>query len=194
MCSGSNIQGETSTWQLSLKFDEWLGRNGNFNCGICLSDLPKCEKFPMKGCIHLFCNDCISTYVTTHIKENNIPIKCPMLDCKFSFLQLDACRNIITEEMIEKWGNLMEDSTFGLPNKDQFNSQNSPGTSKDDEILLMNLAHRNRWKSCPKCNICIEKVDGCRMVKCRYGTLPCLLEFIDIGMSLFCVVFVLKLQ
>jgi hypothetical protein len=90
-----------------------------------------------------------------------------MLDCKFSFLQLDACRSIITKEMIEKWGNLMEDSTFGLPNKDEFNSQNFDGTSKDDDILLMNLAHRNRWKNCPICSICIEKVDGCRMVKCR---------------------------
>jgi len=126
-------------------------------------------------CIHQFCNGCIGTYVTTRVKENDVPIKCPMLESKCSFLELDMCHNIVTEDIIKKWGILLEDSTFRLSNQDKFNTNSFHGTSEENEILLMNLARRNRWKICPNCNFCIEKVDGCQLVKCRYVSLAFLL-------------------
>ncbi|CAD6219280.1 unnamed protein product [Miscanthus lutarioriparius] len=98
------------------------------------------------------------TYVTTRVKENDVPIKCPMLESKCSFLELDMCHNIVTEDIIKKWGILLEDSTFRLSNQDKFNTNSFHGTSEENEILLMNLARRNRWKICPNCNFCIEKV------------------------------------
>lgn len=37
-----------------------------------------------------------------------------------------------------------------------------------DDILLMTLAKNNNWRRCPKCRIFVEKIEGCRYMKCRY--------------------------
>ncbi|KAH7680007.1 E3 ubiquitin-protein ligase RNF144 protein [Dioscorea alata] len=36
-----------------------------------------------------------------------------------------------------------------------------------DDLILLELAKRNRWMRCPKCNFFVEKVEGCLHITCR---------------------------
>lgn len=45
--------------------------------------------------------------------------------------------------------------------------------SKDErgreDIMLMKLAEEKRWTRCPKCQIYVEKTEGCLFILCRFG-------------------------
>lgn len=42
------------------------------------------------------------------------------------------------------------------------------GEREREDIMLMNLAKNKNWQRCPKCQIYVERIDGCLFMKCRY--------------------------
>jgi E3 ubiquitin-protein ligase RNF144 len=40
-----------------------------------------------------------------------------------------------------------------------------------EDLLLRQLAGRQRWQRCPKCHMYVEKSEGCNYIKCRYTLL-----------------------
>lgn len=41
------------------------------------------------------------------------------------------------------------------------------------DIMLMQLAKKNRWTRCPKCKFYVERSEGCLFMKCRCGHAFC---------------------
>jgi E3 ubiquitin-protein ligase RNF144 len=41
-----------------------------------------------------------------------------------------------------------------------------------DDLMLRDLAKDKRWQRCPKCRMFVEKIDGCKFMKCRFDLLP----------------------
>lgn len=47
-----------------------------------------------------------------------------------------------------------------------------------EDIMLMKLANKQKWKRCPNCAFYVEKKDGCMYMKCRYNTIESVLFFV----------------
>ncbi|KAK2645120.1 hypothetical protein Ddye_020315 [Dipteronia dyeriana] len=47
------------------------------------------------------------------------------------------------------------------------------GEREREDIMLMNLAQKQKWKRCPSCGFYVEKKDGCMYMKCRCGNAFC---------------------
>ncbi|KAJ4958990.1 hypothetical protein NE237_026101 [Protea cynaroides] len=73
-----------------------------FLCKICFEPRWDFESFFINGCNHVFCCDCISSYVTSKLEEKIAIIKCPELSCE-KMLELESCRFILASEVFEKW-------------------------------------------------------------------------------------------
>lgn len=44
---------------------------------------------------------------------------------------------------------------------------------KGEDEMVKELAKKNKWRKCPKCNYYVEKADGCMYIKCRCGYAFC---------------------
>ncbi|WOL19838.1 E3 ubiquitin-protein ligase [Canna indica] len=42
-----------------------------------------------------------------------------------------------------------------------------------EDLLLLELASKLRWQRCPKCRITVERIDGCKFMRCRCGDCFC---------------------
>ncbi|WRX26037.1 hypothetical protein QQP08_018524 [Theobroma cacao] len=61
--------------------------------------------FPISGCSHSFCSDCISMHVRTKLEGNITIIMCPG-DCRV-ILELEACRPLLPKEVVNLWEDLL---------------------------------------------------------------------------------------
>lgn len=43
------------------------------------------------------------------------------------------------------------------------------GKEKEEQRKLKEVADKNGWKMCPKCGSCVERVEGCVFIMCRYA-------------------------
>ena len=55
-------------------------------CSICFEPLNMNNLYPLESCEHIFCIECIPQYINSQLKDMNIRMKCPDLDCT-SYLQ-----------------------------------------------------------------------------------------------------------
>nr|XP_025884799.1 probable E3 ubiquitin-protein ligase RNF217 [Solanum lycopersicum] len=65
-------------------------------------------------CVHPFCIDCITTYISVKLVDNIVEIPCPFPNCNH-FLDPIGCRNLMDSDLFDKWSEkLCEYSVLGL--------------------------------------------------------------------------------
>ncbi|KAK6268345.1 hypothetical protein QUC31_012505 [Theobroma cacao] len=74
-------------------------------CEICAERKERRQMFPISGCSHSFCSDCISMHVRTKLEGNISIIMCPG-DCRV-ILELEACRPLLPKEVVNLWEDLL---------------------------------------------------------------------------------------
>ncbi|WCJ42874.1 RING/U-box superfamily protein [Euphorbia peplus] len=188
-----------------------------FMCEICFDPKPKDDSFPIKGCSHSYCKDCMANYVGSKLQDNISQISCPVPKCS-GFLEPHDCRPILPQEVFDRWGNalcealILGSQKFYCPYKDcslmlvddgsetvresecpncrrlfcaqckvpwhaeiecaEFQKLHKDEREKED-IMLMKLAGNKHWMRCPKCRVFVERIEGCRYIKCRCGASFC---------------------
>ncbi|XP_021294411.1 probable E3 ubiquitin-protein ligase RNF144A-B [Herrania umbratica] len=75
-------------------------------CEICVERKERRQMFPVSGCSHSFCSDCISMHVKTRLKENITIIMCPGENCGV-ILELPACGPLLPREVVNLWEDLL---------------------------------------------------------------------------------------
>ncbi|KAF3439744.1 hypothetical protein FNV43_RR18022 [Rhamnella rubrinervis] len=121
-----------------LVFDRW-------GYVLCEAAIPESDKFycPFEDCSALLI---LNEGKLEAVKESSSSSECP--NCKRMFCL--RCK--------VPW----HDSVTC----DEFKKLADDITIADD--MLMDLAQRNQWRSCPNCNIFVEKSRGCMFLKCRF--------------------------
>ncbi|KAE9457299.1 hypothetical protein C3L33_10794, partial [Rhododendron williamsianum] len=71
-------------------------------CGICLEEKQNWRMFVSENCSHSFCYDCTSKHIEAKVQDNIIVICCPEIGCKAE-LGFEACRNIVSKDVIVRW-------------------------------------------------------------------------------------------
>lgn len=183
-----------------------------FTCEICVELKPFKESFPIKGCSHCYCSDCVHKYVALKLQFNITQIPCPDSGCK-GVLRPEYCQSILPPEVFNRWGDALCEalisvsSKFYCPFKDcsepLIQDADSNGIVESEcpscrrlfcakckvpwhsgikcgefqklhkneresgDIMLMQLAKKNRWTRCPKCKFYVERSEGCLFMKCR---------------------------
>uniref|UniRef100_A0A6N2L0F1 RBR-type E3 ubiquitin transferase n=1 Tax=Salix viminalis TaxID=40686 RepID=A0A6N2L0F1_SALVM len=99
---------------------------------------------------------------------------CPFKDCSAMLIddgeeviresECPNCRRMFCAQCKVPWHSQISCEEYKMLHKDE---------RERDDILLMTLAKNNNWRRCPKCRIFVEKIEGCRYMKCRCGTQFC---------------------
>lgn len=183
-----------------------------FTCDICVEQKPFKESFPVKGCTHYYCSDCVHKYVALKLQFNITQIPCPDSGCN-GLLELEHCQSILPPEVFNRWGDalcealILVSPKFYCPFKDcsepLIQDADSNGIVESEcpscrrlfcakckvpwhsgikcvefqklhkneresgDIMLMQLAKKNKWTRCPKCKFYVERSEGCLFMKCR---------------------------
>ncbi|WOG94165.1 hypothetical protein DCAR_0313458 [Daucus carota subsp. sativus] len=183
-----------------------------FTCDICVEQKPFKESFPVKGCTHYYCSDCVHKYVELKLQFNITQIPCPDSGCN-GLLELEHCQSILPPEVFNRWGDalcealILVSPKFYCPFKDcsepLIQDADSNGIVESEcpscrrlfcakckvpwhsgikcvefqklhkneresgDIMLMQLAKKNKWTRCPKCKFYVERSEGCLFMKCR---------------------------
>lgn len=77
-----------------------------FMCEICAELKPSKESFPIKGCTHSYCSDCIHKYVASKLQDNITQIQCPVSGCA-GLLEPEHCRSILPPQVFDRWGDAL---------------------------------------------------------------------------------------
>ncbi|XP_044970994.1 uncharacterized protein LOC123431233 isoform X2 [Hordeum vulgare subsp. vulgare] len=187
-----------------------------FYCNICMEMVPRTLKFSVNSCGHAFCASCVTQYVAAKLDNNVARIECPDPGCKCGVVELERCHDIISPDVLDKWGFLLCESVLGTKriycpyrecsaplladgesgvavvaeaecphchrlfcarcavpwhggitcNEFQKLGQDERGP---EDFLLRSLVGREGWQRCPKCQMYVEKSEGCNYIKCRCG-------------------------
>ncbi|OMJ81191.1 hypothetical protein SteCoe_18367 [Stentor coeruleus] len=74
-----------------------------FVCSICQEQKLNSELFTQALCMHIFCKNCITEYLTIRISESNVlKMPCPHHDCTLEILEADII-NLIPENLYKKY-------------------------------------------------------------------------------------------
>ncbi|XP_034578941.1 uncharacterized protein [Setaria viridis] len=87
--------------------------DSEFYCTICMETVHIRDLFPISGCTHLFCVNCMNHYITAKVEHTALPIGCPEPGCKDGLLDPEACRDMIPLELFQRWGTALCDSALG---------------------------------------------------------------------------------
>ncbi|KAH7848328.1 hypothetical protein Vadar_001365 [Vaccinium darrowii] len=113
------VAGESPETDASLQGSMGLCRNELFNanggfilpeshdpshsfCRICFEEKRNWQMFTNESCSHAFCYDCTAKHIEAKVQENITVICCPEIDC-IAELGFEACRNIVSEDVIVQW-------------------------------------------------------------------------------------------
>ncbi|EER96742.1 uncharacterized protein LOC8062109 [Sorghum bicolor] len=87
--------------------------SSEFYCTICMESVDVRELFPVSGCTHLFCINCVSQYITAKVEDSVLSIGCPEPGCKDGALDPEVCRDVIPLQLFQRWGAALCDSALG---------------------------------------------------------------------------------
>ncbi|OMO91949.1 Zinc finger, C6HC-type [Corchorus capsularis] len=71
-------------------------------CKIYVERKESDQMFTIQSCFQSYCFDCIGKHVVTRVEENITIIKCPGVNCK-AVLELDVCRAVLPQVVIDRW-------------------------------------------------------------------------------------------
>ncbi|KAI9093982.1 hypothetical protein K1719_023329 [Acacia pycnantha] len=124
-------------------------------CQICMEDKPTENMFrDNKGCEHVFCSNCVASYVASKLQENISMVKCPDPKCR-GIIEPLFCRSIIPEELFERWENavcenlILGSQKFYCPFKDCSAMMVDDG----DEVVTSSECPNCRRLFCAQCKV-----------------------------------------
>uniref|UniRef100_A0A453KWY9 RBR-type E3 ubiquitin transferase n=1 Tax=Aegilops tauschii subsp. strangulata TaxID=200361 RepID=A0A453KWY9_AEGTS len=88
-------------------------KRNRFRCAICMEKVQVSEQFIVSHCSHAFCNGCVGRYVATKIGENVESIGCPDPECTEGFVEIEPCRDIIPQELFDRWSVTLCEQSLG---------------------------------------------------------------------------------
>ncbi|XP_003578130.1 E3 ubiquitin-protein ligase RNF144A isoform X2 [Brachypodium distachyon] len=78
-------------------------KRNRFKCTICMEKVQVSEQFLVSHCAHAFCKSCVGRYVAAKVSENVELIGCPDPECAEGFVEIGPCRDIIPQELFDRW-------------------------------------------------------------------------------------------
>ncbi|KAK8951165.1 hypothetical protein KSP39_PZI003668 [Platanthera zijinensis] len=128
--------GDSSSCSFSPRFDS--------HCQICTDPNHPYEPFAIEGCRHTYCKICLSQYVSSKVRKNELLIKCPNPDCRNGKLEPATCSPILEDGLFDRWCAMlcesMVENKFYCP-------------FRDCSALMINDAEAAMKEAeCPHCN------------------------------------------
>lgn len=155
---------------------------GEFECEVCYEHklfkkdrLPLSQKKTLNGdvlrksdCNHGVCSQCMAAYVTARVEENRVfDIRCPHEGCRNELYESDVVdlhqRGLLAESVMNQFANLRaQDYKQRVTSlrDDFFEGRLDAGT--------MSAMSKN-VRLCPRCNIILQKSEGCNSFGCSCG-------------------------
>ncbi|KAJ6407483.1 hypothetical protein OIU84_010885 [Salix udensis] len=157
--------------------------DSNFTCEICIEPMLAIRKFKNGSlCKHPFCLDCIAKYIEVKVEETAGYIECPGLNCK-QLLDPLLCSCILSKPIFEKWDKLKKikcprcKKSFcflcKIPWHAGYQCNETRHLRDSNDILVGELIEQKRWTRCYNCGHSVERVSGCRDIKCKCGVRFC---------------------
>ncbi|KAJ4828161.1 hypothetical protein Tsubulata_005038 [Turnera subulata] len=107
-----NLMGDSCTYP-STSNTNTTTTTKDFVCEICTETKTTSESiFPINGCTHVYCTDCMVHYVTSKLEENTTNICCPEPGCEVS-LNLEDCLLVLPQGVCDKWGDALCEAAIG---------------------------------------------------------------------------------
>ncbi|CAM0951404.1 unnamed protein product [Alopecurus aequalis] len=88
-------------------------KRNRFKCAICMEKVQVSEQFLVSHCAHAFCKSCVGRYVAGKVSENVDLIGCPDPECTEGFVEIEPCRDIIPQELFDRWSVTLCESALG---------------------------------------------------------------------------------
>ena len=130
-------------------------------CAICMETKTLTEFFETQFCTHLYCYECVRSYVTDKVLDGIGWINCPEPGCEAGFLDPDACHPILPQNVIDRWGDLLCEATiqvkFYCPYKDcsallmDDNDDDDETSVGDQEIITQSVCPHCHRMFCAQC-------------------------------------------
>lgn len=123
-------------------------------CSICMERKSTEEMFTNNNnCIHS-CEDCITKYIVSKIKENVAMVKCPILNCE-AVLEPEICRTLIPPDVFERWETALCESLLIECNKVYCPFKDCSALLVDDgeELVTASECPNCRRLFCAQCSV-----------------------------------------
>ncbi|XP_028796257.1 probable E3 ubiquitin-protein ligase RNF144A [Neltuma alba] len=152
-----NVEESSGKGKMKPEIGESSGSSSIMSfCGICMEDKAMENMFrDNKSCEHVFCSDCMASYVASKLKENiSSMVKCPDPKCR-SIIEPLFCRSIIPDELFERWENavcenlILGSQKFYCPFKDCSAMLVDDG----DEVVTSSECPNCRRLFCAQCKV-----------------------------------------
>ncbi|KAJ6693551.1 hypothetical protein OIU85_004334 [Salix viminalis] len=124
----------------------------------------------------------IPKYIEVTVEETTGCIECPGLNCRQPLDPL-SCRRIISKPIFEKWDNLKKIKCPNckknfcflckIPWHAGYRCNESRHLRDRNDILAGELIEEKKWTRCYNCGHSVERVSGCRDIKCKCGVQFC---------------------
>jgi len=152
---------------------------GAMECQICFEEMTERLQLPQTktnngdvlraaDCGHEICCSCMAKHVAVKVEEQRVfCMRCPMVGCKNDLFEKDL-RNLVTKGALETTivDRFVELRARDFTARAQNLSDVVPGRQEDYDRV------RRLWETtrlCPKCNVAIEKSQGCNSFWCICG-------------------------
>ncbi|KAF7120754.1 hypothetical protein RHSIM_Rhsim13G0104900 [Rhododendron simsii] len=123
------------------------------------------EMFTNTTCSHPFCLDCYSKQVAVKFQDNISTVKCLDLNCQGDLhLNPEFCHQILPQQLLDRWENALCKSLIIGSDKVYCLlwgvSEVGEGGERREDVMVMELAKKKKWRRCPNCKFYVEKVSA----------------------------------
>ncbi|KAG8388185.1 hypothetical protein BUALT_Bualt02G0099500 [Buddleja alternifolia] len=149
---------------LSSSHDHASSSRNTFSCQICTEDKPKPEMFEIEGCLHSFCQICISKHVEYKLQDNVVHVSCPDEDCN-NVIRPDSLRYVMPPNIVAQWEGKMTEST--ILDSEKFycpyeNCSEMLVNDSDEGVIIRQSECPNCWRLfCAQCKVPWHQGFGC---------------------------------
>lgn len=82
------------------------GGPSSVSCDVCMDVIPIINSIHVPNCNHMFCRECIESFLQKNIQEDVRQVKCPNSKCRV-VLEPEFCRSLIPEKLYVRWTNAL---------------------------------------------------------------------------------------
>jgi hypothetical protein len=124
-----------------------------------------------------FCYECLETYARAAVKDRALlPLRCGEADCR-AVIPPAAIAAVVDRELASLYFVAVDANDrnarrkrrrFSLDDSDLLETDDEGGQDENDKAVLR-LLRSEGWQRCPDCGFGVEKVVGCRHMRCICG-------------------------
>jgi len=115
-------------------------------CQICIDTILPEQYYPLEPCGHLLHKNCIKKYLEIQIDSNNLPLVCPILECKLP-IDPEFLRSLLDNEKYKKFDQFSFQN-FIEGNLDEYSCCPTPNCSY---VFVWLASEDSNEFTCPKC-------------------------------------------